>query len=208
MVFLSVDQIRTITIQMKDKQRAVGSLEPALSGTAPLVGWSIPLGKIRFAESTAPTIVSSSATTATSTTTKTTTATAIPRFSFIDKNIPSSELSTIKVIRLLCAFFKVNSGCRPNTSRQDQLTIIEFRERDKREKEERRRRKHVRLFQDWFLRIKRVDSLVNGLEVHRRDSDFNGWIFCCLGFSEAGRHNSSVGQSWVFGKSDGEIFSS
>uniref|UniRef100_A0A0D3B4B8 Tr-type G domain-containing protein n=1 Tax=Brassica oleracea var. oleracea TaxID=109376 RepID=A0A0D3B4B8_BRAOL len=35
------------------------------------------------------------------------------------------------------------------------LTIIEFRERDKREKEERRRRKLVRLFQDWFWRIKR-----------------------------------------------------
>ncbi|KAF3510542.1 hypothetical protein F2Q69_00001430 [Brassica cretica] len=44
---------------------------------------------------------------ATATTTEST-ATAIPRFSFIDKNIPSSELSTIKVIRLLCAFFKVN----------------------------------------------------------------------------------------------------
>ncbi|KAF3510541.1 hypothetical protein F2Q69_00001431 [Brassica cretica] len=46
------------------------------------------------------------------------------------------------------------------------------------------------------------------LEVHRRDLDFNGWIFCYLGFSEAGRHSSSAGQSWVFGKSDGEIFSS
>ena len=51
-------------------------------------------------------------------------------------------------------------------------------------------------------------SSVSGLEVHRRDLDFNGWIFCCLGFSEAGRHSSSAGQSWVFGKSDGEIFSS
>ena len=30
------------------------------------------------------------------------------------------------------------------------LTIVEFREREKREKGERRRRKLVRLFQDWF----------------------------------------------------------
>ncbi|KAF3535400.1 hypothetical protein F2Q69_00023346 [Brassica cretica] len=51
-------------------------------------------------------------------------------------------------------------------------------------------------------------SSVSGLEIHRRDLDFNGWIFCCLGFSEAGRHSSSAGQSWVFGKSNGEIFSS
>ncbi|KAF3514942.1 hypothetical protein F2Q69_00008810 [Brassica cretica] len=45
-------------------------------------------------------------------------------------------------------------------------------------------------------------SSVSGLEIHRRDLDFNGWIFGCLGFSEAGRHSSSAGQSWVFGKSD------
>ncbi|KAF3540566.1 hypothetical protein F2Q69_00025038 [Brassica cretica] len=50
-------------------------------------------------------------------------------------------------------------------------------------------------------------SSVSGLEVHRRDLDFNGWIFCCLGFLEAGRHSSSAEQSWVFGKSNGEIFS-
>ena len=48
---------------------------------------------------------------------------------------------------------------------------------------------------------------VSGLEVHRRDLDFNGWIFCCLGFREAGRHSSSGEQFWVFGKSNGEIFS-
>ena len=35
-------------------------------------------------------------------------------------------------------------------------------------------------------------SSVSGLKVHRRDLDFNGWIFCCLGFSEAGRHSSSA----------------
>ena len=50
-------------------------------------------------------------------------------------------------------------------------------------------------------------SSVSGLEVHRRDLVFNGWIFCCLGFLEAGRHSSSAEQSWVFGKSNGEIFS-
>uniref|UniRef100_A0A0D3B8Q6 Uncharacterized protein n=1 Tax=Brassica oleracea var. oleracea TaxID=109376 RepID=A0A0D3B8Q6_BRAOL len=111
-------------------------------------------------------------------------------------------------------------GMRHNNNSHDplhcRLTIIEFRERDKREKEERRRRKLVRLFQDWFWRIKRnligliflwEASSVSGLEIHRRDLDFNGWIFCCLGFSEAGRHSSSAGQSWVFGKSNGEIFS-
>ncbi|CDY47123.1 BnaC04g13800D [Brassica napus] len=46
-------------------------------------------------------------------------------------------------------------GMRHNNSHDLKLTIIEFRERDKREKEERRRRKLVRLFQDWFWRIKR-----------------------------------------------------
>jgi len=49
-------------------------------------------------------------------------------------------------------------GMRHNNSYDPfhcRLTIIEFRERDKREKEERRRRKLVRLFQDWFWRIKR-----------------------------------------------------
>ena len=51
-------------------------------------------------------------------------------------------------------------------------------------------------------------SSVSDLEIHQRDLDFNGWIFCCLVFSEAGRHSSSAGQSWVFGKSNGEIFSS
>lgn len=35
-------------------------------------------------------------------------------------------------------------------------------------------------------------SSVSGLKVHRRDLDSNGWIFCCLGFSEAGRHSSSA----------------
>ncbi|KAF3590856.1 hypothetical protein DY000_02021280 [Brassica cretica] len=35
-------------------------------------------------------------------------------------------------------------------------------------------------------------SSVSELKVHRRDLDFNGWIFCCLGFSEAGRHSSSA----------------
>ncbi|KAF3545231.1 hypothetical protein DY000_02004928 [Brassica cretica] len=33
-------------------------------------------------------------------------------------------------------------------------------------------------------------SSVNGLKVHQRDLDFNGWIFCCMGFSEADRHSS------------------
>uniref|UniRef100_A0A0D3D2X4 Uncharacterized protein n=1 Tax=Brassica oleracea var. oleracea TaxID=109376 RepID=A0A0D3D2X4_BRAOL len=41
-------------------------------------------------------------------------------------------------------------------------------------------------------------SSIYGLEVHRRDLDFNGWIFCCLGFLEVGRHSSSAEQSWVF----------
>uniref|UniRef100_A0A0D3B8Y5 Retrovirus-related Pol polyprotein from transposon TNT 1-94 n=1 Tax=Brassica oleracea var. oleracea TaxID=109376 RepID=A0A0D3B8Y5_BRAOL len=41
-----------------------------------------------------------------------------------------------------------------------------------------------------------IASSVSGLEVHRRDLDFNGWIFCCLGFLEAGRHSSSAEQSW------------
>ena len=50
-------------------------------------------------------------------------------------------------------------------------------------------------------------SSVSGLKVHRRDLYFNGWIFCCLGFSEASRHSSSAVLSWVFGKSDGWIFS-
>ncbi|KAF2594290.1 hypothetical protein F2Q70_00042737 [Brassica cretica] len=35
-------------------------------------------------------------------------------------------------------------------------------------------------------------SSISGLKVHRKDLDFNGWIFCCLGFSEAGRHSSSA----------------
>ena len=35
-------------------------------------------------------------------------------------------------------------------------------------------------------------SSVSGLKVHRRDLDSNGWIFCCLGFGEAGRHSSSA----------------
>lgn len=36
---------------------------------------------------------------------------------------------------------------------------------------------------------------------------FNGWIFYCLGFSEADHQSSSVVLSWVFGKSEGWIFS-
>ena len=43
-------------------------------------------------------------------------------------------------------------------------------------------------------------SSVSVLKVHRRDLDFNGWIFCCQGFSEAARHSSSAGQSWVSSK--------
>ncbi|KAF2602122.1 hypothetical protein F2Q70_00028081 [Brassica cretica] len=35
-------------------------------------------------------------------------------------------------------------------------------------------------------------SSVSGLKFHQRDLDFNGWIFCCLGFSEVGRHSSSA----------------
>ncbi|CAF1709048.1 unnamed protein product [Brassica oleracea var. botrytis] len=48
-----------------------------------------------------------------------------------------------------------------------------------------------------FVKADRVDILwkassVSELKVHRRDLDFNGWIFCCRGFSEAGRHSSSA----------------
>ncbi|KAF3563461.1 hypothetical protein DY000_02018635 [Brassica cretica] len=96
------------------------------------------------------------------------------------------------------------------------LTIIEFRERQKRErreKEEKTRQAISRLVLENKTELERAAILwkassVSGLEVHRRDLDFNSWIFCCLGFSEAGCHSSSAGQSWVFGKSDGEIFSS
>ncbi|KAF3504355.1 hypothetical protein F2Q69_00044578 [Brassica cretica] len=82
------------------------------------------------------------------------------------------------------------------------LTIIEFRERQKRErreKEEKTRQTISRLVLEDKTELERADILweassVSGLEVHRRDLDFNGWIFCCLGFSEAGRHSSSAGQ--------------
>uniref|UniRef100_A0A0D3D7V7 HSF-type DNA-binding domain-containing protein n=1 Tax=Brassica oleracea var. oleracea TaxID=109376 RepID=A0A0D3D7V7_BRAOL len=97
----------------------------------------------------------------------------------------------------------------------ERLTIIEFREkqkRERREKEEKTRQAISRLVLEDQTELDLADifweaSSVSGLEIHRRDLDFNGWIFCCLVFSEAGRHSSSAGQSWVFGKSDGEIFS-
>lgn len=92
------------------------------------------------------------------------------------------------------------------------------REREKQKERKRREREansseFSRLDLEGQTDSDRVDILweassVSGLEVHRRDLDFNGWIFCCLGFLEAGRHSSSTEQSWVFGKSNGEIFSS
>ncbi|KAF3589203.1 hypothetical protein F2Q69_00029679 [Brassica cretica] len=48
-----------------------------------------------------------------------------------------------------------------------------------------------------LLMMTMLASSVSGLEVHRRDLVFNGWIFCCLGFLETGRHSSSAEQSWA-----------
>uniref|UniRef100_A0A0D3BTF5 3-oxoacyl-[acyl-carrier-protein] reductase n=1 Tax=Brassica oleracea var. oleracea TaxID=109376 RepID=A0A0D3BTF5_BRAOL len=90
----------------------------------------------------------------------------------------------------------------------------ETRERKEKKREKEKTRKVIsRLDLEGQTDPDRADILweaskVSGLEVHRRDLDFNGWIFCCLGFLEAGRHSSSAEQSWVFGKSNGEIFSS
>ncbi|KAF3499362.1 hypothetical protein F2Q69_00039752 [Brassica cretica] len=89
----------------------------------------------------------------------------------------------------------------------------ERQKRERREKEEKTRQAISRLVLEDQTEFDRADILweaysVSGLEIHRRDLDFNGWIFCCRSFSEAGRHSSSTEQSWVFGKSDGEIFSS
>ena len=46
------------------------------------------------------------------------------------------------------------------------------------------------------------------VRTYRKDLEFNNWIFCYLDFSEVGGcHNFLVVLSWVFGKSNGEIFS-
>ena len=93
------------------------------------------------------------------------------------------------------------------------LTKRNKRERKEKKREKEKTRKVIsRLDLEGQTDPDRADILweassVSGLEVHRRDLDFNGWIFCCLGFLEAGRHSSSAEQSWVFGKSNGEIFS-
>lgn len=42
-------------------------------------------------------------------------------------------------------------------------------------------------------------SSLNGLEFHREDLDFDGWIFCYLDFSKASRHSSLAVLSLVFG---------
>ncbi|KAF2605411.1 hypothetical protein F2Q70_00026801 [Brassica cretica] len=89
----------------------------------------------------------------------------------------------------------------------------ERQKRERKEKEEKTRQAISRLVLEDQTELDRADILwetspVSGLEIHRRDLDFNGWIFCCLGFRKSGRHSSSAVQSWVFGKSDGEIFSS
>lgn len=46
------------------------------------------------------------------------------------------------------------------------------------------------------------------VRTYRKDLEFNNWIFCYLDFSEVGGcHNFLVVLSWVFGKSEGWIFS-
>uniref|UniRef100_A0A0D3AU96 ADP-ribosyl cyclase/cyclic ADP-ribose hydrolase n=1 Tax=Brassica oleracea var. oleracea TaxID=109376 RepID=A0A0D3AU96_BRAOL len=77
----------------------------------------------------------------------------------------------------------------------------ERQKRERREKEEKTRQAISRLVLEDQTELDRANILweassVSGLEIHQRDLDFNGWIFCCLGFSEAGRHSSSAGQSW------------
>ncbi|KAF3589142.1 hypothetical protein F2Q69_00029774 [Brassica cretica] len=88
--------------------------------------------------------------------------------------------------------------------------LLETRERKEKKREKGKTRKVIsRLDLEGQTDPDRADILweassVSGLEIHRRDLDFNGWIFCCLGFLEAGRHSSSAEQSWVFGKSNGK----
>lgn len=96
----------------------------------------------------------------------------------------------------------LNLICAKHTADITQEKKEEYSRRLLRQKREKERRRQIRLGLSRQSLEGQTDpdradilweaSSVSGLKVHRRDLDSNGWIFCCLGFGEAGRHSSSA----------------